>query len=413
VAYSDFLGWSIFRHADVVRVLHDPATFSNVVSSRRAVPSGMDPPEHTEYRRLIEPYFEQPRIDAFEPQCRDIARRLVQSIVGREEVECSSQFAQPFAVQVQCAFLGWPPHMHEPLDHWTLKSHGATFAQDRVALEAIAREFEGYVDELLQARRDAGDQASDDITTSLMRQQIQGRPLNQEELVSILRNWTAGEVGTISAAVGIVAHFLAEHGDVQQQLRADPSRLSDAVDEILRIHGPLVANRRVTTRSVEIGGRQIAAGERISINWIAANRDPRVFPDPDTFRLDRDPAANLLYGAGIHVCPGAQLARMELRVVTEELLSGTQRIEAVPNKTPLRAHYPASGFKTLPLRVRCWDCVPLADALAASQWDGRVGIATRVRAERLAFGLRRQGGTGLLGSRGVRRPPQLAGHFQP
>ena len=91
-------------------------------------------------------------MDAFEPECREIAARCVDSLLGREEVEFSGDLAQPFAVQVQCAFLGWPPHMHEPLYHWTLKNHGATFAQDRVALAEIAREFEGYVDELLQSR---------------------------------------------------------------------------------------------------------------------------------------------------------------------------------------------------------------------------------------------------------------------
>lgn len=137
-----------------------------------------------------------------------------------------------------------------------------------------------------------------------MRQQAWGRPLHRGEIVSILRNWTAGEVGTISAAVGILAHYVAVHPALQQDLRDDPTLLPAAIDEILRLHGPLVANRRVTTRPVEIRGRKIAAGERISLNWIAANRDGRVFADPEIFRLDRDPTANLLYGAGIHVCPG-------------------------------------------------------------------------------------------------------------
>jgi cytochrome P450 len=331
VAYSEYLGWSLFRHADVLAVLNDPVTYSSVVSSHRAVPSGMDPPEHTEYRQ--------------------ITQDLVQSLLGREQVEFSSQFAQPLAVQAQCAFLGWPPHMHEPLHHWTLKSHGATFMQDRAALAEIAREFEGYIDELLQSRRAAGDYASDDITTSLMREQVFDRPLHDEEIVSILRNWTAGEVGTISSAIGILAHFLAEHADVQQRLRDDPSLLLAANDEILRIHGPLVANRRITTRPVEIGGRHIAAGERISLNWIAANRDGGIFTDPTEFRLDRDPSANLLYGAGIHDCPGAPLARLELRVVMEELLGHTKRIALGNERVPQQATYPASGYAVLPLRI--------------------------------------------------------------
>ena len=99
----------------------------------------------------------------------------------------------------------------------------------------------------------------------------------------------------------------AERPDLQQRLRQDPSLLRVAIDEILRIHAPLIANRRVATGAVEIGGREIGAGERITLIWASANRDEGVFGDPDEFRLDRDPAENLLYGAGIHVCPGAPL----------------------------------------------------------------------------------------------------------
>ena len=170
--------------------------------------------------------------------------------------------------------------MHEPLRLWTQKNHNATFAEDKGAMAAIAREFEGYVEQMLQVRRAAGALASDDLTTSLMRQQVGTRQLGDDEIVSILRNWTVGEVGTISASVGILVHYISERIDVQQQLRAQPSLLSDAIEEILRIYGPLVANRRITTRPVEIGGRKIGAGERISLIWVSANRDGRVFDDP-------------------------------------------------------------------------------------------------------------------------------------
>jgi cytochrome P450 len=351
VAYSEFLGWSLFRHADVVRVLHDPQTFSSVVSSRRAIPSGMDPPEHTAYRQVVEPFFAPEIIAAFEPRCREIAAAALSRLSGRGEMEFNSQFAQPLAVALQCEFLGWPPHMHEPLHLWMLKNHGATFAQDRSTLAEVAREFESYVDELLPSRRAAGADASDDLTTTLMRQEIQGRPLTDEEIVSILRNWTAGEVGTISAALGILAWFLAVRPDVQRQLRANLALVPAAIEEILRLHGPLVANRRLTTRSVEIGGRKIAAGERISLNWIAANRDGRVFEQPGEFQSERDQSPNLLYGAGIHVCPGAPLARLEMRVAVEELLTNTSRIAANPGQPSRQSQYPASGYSTLPLVI--------------------------------------------------------------
>src|SRR6185503_13503378 len=352
VAFSEFMQWSLFRHEDIARVVNDHDTFSNAVSQHLSVPDGMDPPEHTTYRRIIERYFAPERMDAFEPICREIAADLVRRALARGEAELMADIALPFAVRVQCAFLGWPPALHEPLVRWARKNYAAGLAQDRDAMSDIAREFEGFIDDMLAIRLRAGAKSGDDATAALMHEKVWGRPLNNEEITSILRNWTAGEVGTISAAVGILAYYLVQHAEIQKQLRAQPPSLPAAIDEILRIHGPLVANRRITTRPVEIGGRNIDAGERISLIWISANRDRRVFEEPDSFRLDRDPAKNLLYGAGIHVCPGAPLARMELRVVMEELLKHTAWIELVPGRSPTNAVYPESGFATMPLRTR-------------------------------------------------------------
>ncbi len=349
VAWSDHLHWSLFRHADVLRVLNDPATFSNAVSARRSVPNGIDPPEHTAYRRLIEPYFGPQRIRTFEPVCRSIATDLVARLPERGEVELMDAFASEFALRVQCAFLGWPNDLHEPLRRWIHGHHAATLARDRTALAAVALEFDGHVRAQLEARRHAP-APPEDVTTSLMRDRIDGRPLNDEELISILRNWTVGELGTIAAGVGIIAHYLAQRPDLQQRLRGGPALLPAAIDEILRIHPPLIANRRVATRAVDIGGRRIEAGGRITLMWASANRDESVFGDPDDFRLDRDPAQNLLYGWGIHVCPGAPLARLELLVVAEVLLA-QRALAPAPGKAPVKAVYPAGGFATLPLAV--------------------------------------------------------------
>ncbi len=352
VAYSEVMGWSLFRHEDVTRVLHDPKTFSNAVSRHLSVPSGMDQPEHTEYRRVIESFFSTKRMQVFEPICRNIAAKFVENLKEREEVEFMAGAASPFAAQVQCAFLGWPAALHEPLARWTRRNQEATLSQDRNAMSEIAHEFEGIIDELLETRLQAGAGPETDITAALMHEKVWGRSVNKEEVASILRNWTGGEIGTISASVGILAHFLAEHAELQKQVRAKPDMLPAAIEEILRIHGPLVSNRRVTTCPVEIGGRKIEANERITLIWIAANRDERVFEDPDSFRLDRDQSKNLLWGAGIHACPGAPLAQLEMRVFMEELLSRTSEVALITEKAPTLAVYPASGFATLPLRTR-------------------------------------------------------------
>jgi len=351
VAHSDYLHWSVFRHADVMQVLEDHGTFSSIVSQHPSVPNGMDPPRHTAYRALIDPYFAPERVQAFEPICRDIALDLIARLPNDGEVEIMDGLARDFALRIQCAFMGWPDTLHEPLRQWTRRNHDATLAGDRSATAAVAREFDGYVRTLLDMRRSAGECAPDDVMSRLLTERIDGRALTDEEIVSIVRNWTVGELGTIAASVGIVAHQLAVCPDLQQRLRADSSLLLPAIDEVLRMHGPLIANRRITTRAVEIGGRRLEAGARISLIWASANRDEAVFGNPDEFRLDRDRSQNLLYGAGIHVCPGAALARLELRVVMEELLARTNRIALVPENRPVRAAYPASGFASLPLRI--------------------------------------------------------------
>lgn len=351
VAYSDFLGWSLFRHTDVVQVLDDHETFSSVVSSHLSVPSGMDPPQHTAYRQLIDCHFEAARVEAFEPECRAIAADLVDGLQRGREIDLVSDLARLFAVRIQCAYLGWPDRLHAPLLEWVRKNHEATLAKDTKVMEAIALEFDGYICDLLAERRVSGGPVPEDITTDLLRERIGDRPLSHEEIVSILRNWTVGELGTITACVGILAHYFAENPAVQQRLREDMHLLPAAIDEILRLHAPLISNRRVATRSVEIGGREIAAGERITVIWASANRDETVFGDPDEFRLDRLPEENLLYGRGIHVCPGAELARLELRVLVEELLNRTRWIALAPGRQPITAVYPASGFAALPMQL--------------------------------------------------------------
>lgn len=351
VAHSDTLHWSVFRHADVLRILNQPRTFSNEVSTHLSVPNGMDPPAHTAYRRMIERYFSAARIAAFEPLCRVLAARLLEKLPSDRAVEMVGELAQPFALEAQSAFLGWPAHLHEPLRQWTIKNHAATLARDPAAAAAVAVEFDGYIREILATRRQALT-PSDDVTSRLLRERIGERALTDEEIVSILRNWTVGELATISASVGILGYFLAEHACVQEQLRQAPQLLTVAIDEILRIHPPLIASRRKALRPVSIAGAAIARGERLTLMWASANRDESVFGDPDEFRLDRDASDNLLYGAGIHVCPGAPLARLELRVLLEELLCRAKRIEPQPNRPPLNAAYPASGYSEAWVSVR-------------------------------------------------------------
>ena len=117
-------------------------------------------------------------------------------------------------------------------------------------MSEIALEFEGIIDDLLEARMDAAAAPETDLTAALMHEKVWGRVLSNEEIASILRNWTVGEIGTISASAGILTHYLATHLELQNRLRAGPDLAPAAIEEILRLHGPLVSNRRIAKRAV-------------------------------------------------------------------------------------------------------------------------------------------------------------------
>lgn len=352
IAHSDYLHYSVFRHADVVRILNDHETFSSQASRFVSVPNSMDPPEHTAYRAVIEPYFGPDRMAAFEPICRRICDELVAALPRNGNVEIMFDLAHPFALRMQCAFLGWPDSLHEPLLQWIHKKNVATLSGDGHAIAAVATEFDQTIRDLLKVRRQAGDQAPDDITTSLMHETVNGHPLTEDEIVSILRNWTVGELGTMASSIGIIAHYLAANPVLQDQLRRQPELVRAANDEILRIHAPLIANRRTPTCPVRIGSTQVQPGERLTLIWASANRDESVFGDPDEFRLDRDPSLNLLYGAGVHVCPGAPLARLEIEAMIQALLADTRALEPSDEHPPIPAVYPASGYRQAILMLR-------------------------------------------------------------
>jgi cytochrome P450 len=173
----------------------------------------------------------------------------------------------------------------------------------------------------------------------------------------VLRNWTGGDLGSMALAAGVVVHRLATHQDLQDRLRsAEDSELDAALDEILRIDDPFVANRRLVTADVVVGGCPVEHGRHVVLNWTAANRDPAVFGDPDRFDPDGNAAANLVYGTGPHACPGRPLATMELRVLVRALLSRGRLSSG--HEPAEREQPPLGGFSRVP--------VVLADDSSAS-----------------------------------------------
>ena len=347
IAHSEYMNWSVFTHADVKRILRDHETFSSRVSNHLSVPNGMDPPEHEQFRAIIDKYFAASKMDRFEPVARSIAAELVASLPTGQDIEVMEDIAQIFSLRCQSAFMGWPISLERPLLEWVRKNHAATLECDPVKLEAVACDFDHHIRNLLTECRG---RPPEDITGQLLNETVEGRPLSEEEIVSIIRNWTVGELSTIASSVGIVLKFLAEHSEVQDHLSGDYSQIDTATDEIQRIHDPLVTSRRVATKTGEISGQKFGAGTRFTIMWPSANRDEAVFDDPDQFRLDRDHDENFVYGAGIHACPGATLARLELRVLLEELFGSGARILSTPDKHR-NAIYPAGGYSEIYIRM--------------------------------------------------------------
>lgn len=349
VAHDDFMGYSLFKNEDIRYVNDHPEIFSNKVSTRHiAVPNGMDAPEHTAFRAVNDKYFTPERMDAFEPKARAILAELVNDLPRGEEVEIMDDFAQLYAMRIQNEFMGWPAELERPLIEWIDKNRRATLKRDREEIAHVALEFDGYIHDLLQARRDAGDSAPQDVTTELLHDTVKlpegERTMTEEELISLIRNWTVGELSTVSACAGIIVNFLANHPEEQKRLRENPAGIPAAVEEIMRLEDPLVTNRRITTQEVEVGGRVLPEGSRVTINWASANRDEDAFEDALEYKPERSQEKNLVYGSGIHVCPGAPLARLELRVLMEELLKGTESIEV---KKTENAIYPAAGYSTV------------------------------------------------------------------
>jgi cytochrome P450 len=345
--------WTLFSHAHVMRAALDPETFSNAVSAHLQVPNGLDGPVHTAYRAVVDRYFTPERMAALEPVVQRVADDLVAELAVPGAVDAVI-LGSHFAVRAQSAWLGWPHDVWGDLLQWMADNQAATRSRDPERTAEVARRFDAIIRSLTDARRAAGDAAPDDVTTELLRERVDGRELTDAEVVSILRNWTGGDLGSMALAAGVVLTYLADHPDLQARLRSGVSdaELDAVLDEVLRIDDPFVANRRVATRDVVVGGREIARGDRVFLNWTAANRDRRVFGDPDAFDPEGNAPYNLVYGIGKHVCPGRPLATLELRVLTRAVLAATTAVEPDPRRRRERAEPPVGGYAVAPLLLR-------------------------------------------------------------
>lgn len=337
--------WVLLGHAEVKAAAEDPHSFSSAVSSHLQIPNGLDGAEHAEARAILDRYFTPEALAPFEAPFSEIAASLVASLPA--EIDAVGDLGAVFAVRAQSAWLGWPRELEARLLAWMRDNHEATRSGDRVRMAVVADEFDELIRRVLEPRRVM---PVEDVTSALMAEGWKGRFFTDEELVSILRNWTGGDLGSIALCVGVLASHLAADPALQAHLRSGvtDAELDAVVDEILRIDDPFVTNRRKTTCPVHVGGVDIAEGQVVKLNWTSANRDESVFG------ADFDPAGhaadNLVYGIGEHVCPGRPLATMELRIAVRALLAATSAIEPGAEEAEREVH-PVGGFRRVPVRL--------------------------------------------------------------
>lgn len=335
-------------HAGVIAVAQDPRGFSSAVSRHLQIPNGLDGAEHAAAREVFDPFFADGEIEALTPALETIARDLVAAVAG-DAFDAVADLGARFAVRAQSAWLGWDRELEDELLAWVDDNRDATRSGDPGRTADVARRFDAIIRRILDDRRE---HPGSDVTTRLLTlRRPDGRTLTDTEIVSVLRNWTAGDLSSIALCVGVVVHWLAVHPEHQAHLAgAGGGDLDAAIDEILRADDPFVSNRRVATHAGVIDGCPIVAGDTVVIDWRCANRDPAVFDAPDAF----DPAAhadhNLVYGVGPHVCPGRPLATRELNVVTRALLTAGD-LTLDPSLPATRERPPVAGFRTVHVRL--------------------------------------------------------------
>lgn len=347
--------WVLLSHRLVVQAALDPSRFSSAVSSHVHIPNGLDAAEHTAYRQALDGFFTPAALAPLHDRLRRVAAELVASLPRGTGIDAVSEIGARFAVRAQSAWLGWPAELEPRLVAWVAENHAATRSGDSAWTARVAEAFDALIRSVLEPRRAAAAAGgAGDVTTELMRTEVGGRRLSDDQIVSVLRNWTGGDLGSIALCVGVLMHGLATQPELQRRLRAGvpDAELDAVIDEILRVDDPFVSNRRITTCPVTIGGVELPQGARVKLNWTSANRDATVFGDADALDPRANAGRNLVYGVGAHACPGRRLATLELRIAVRGLLAATASIALDPQQRAERAVSPVGGWARLPVVLR-------------------------------------------------------------
>lgn len=325
--------WHLTRYEDVQRALMDPALgreFERLPEELAAVHRqwevdgmqmvrrhilNLDPPDHTRLRRLMTPAFGARTVAAMQPRIQQITTGLIDAVADAEGFDLIEAVALPLPILVIAELLGIPIDDRAQFRLWV---DDVLRSRDRERVVASGMQFVAYVNERIEERRAS---PGDDLLSQLIQVEESGDRLSHTELLSsVFLLLLAGHETTVNL-IGNGMLELLRHPDQLARLRAQPELTASAIEEILRFNGPVGHSRfQFALADVAFGGVVVPQGDIVVPVLLAANRDPAVFPDPDTFDIARDPNRHLGFGHGIHFCLGAPLARLEGRIAIDALV---------------------------------------------------------------------------------------------
>ena len=352
--------WALTRHADVVEVSRQFQTYSserngvllmerdNMEETRLL--TDIDPPEHTRMRGLVNRGFTPRAIKLMSDNYIAVTEQLVAEAIEEGQVEFVTKVAAELPLIAIAQMMGIPVEDRSRVFDWSNRMIGQTDADYSGGLDdaaAAAIELYGYAQELADDRRAA---PRDDIISFLVAAEGNDALTEHEFNMFVLLLAVAGNETTRNA-ISHGVNALIEHPDQWELLRDNPSLVDSAVEEILRWSTPVNVFRRTATCDVELHGETIREGDSVAMFYASANRDERVFADPDRFDITRDPNPHVTFGGGgPHFCLGANLARLEMRTLFGELARRCERIEPTGEVTRLRSYF-INGIKTLPVNL--------------------------------------------------------------
>jgi len=347
--------WAITRYEDVLAIEKDPVTYSSYRAPR---PHGdhlpmiisMDGREHTMRRKLVSKGFTPRRVRNHEATVRRICTDIIDRVASRGECDFVWDIAAPLPLLLIADMLGFPPESYDDLLRWSDDLiRGTTINDPEAATAAMEaglafREFQLGV---IADRRSKPPQ--DDLVSILCYAEIDGERLGDEDIIqeSLLILIGGDETSRHVMTDGMLA--LLDNPEQMEILRDDPSKIEVGVEELLRWVTPIKNMSRTVTRDVTLHGETLREGDQLILLYPAANRDPRVFTDPDTLDVQRNPNPHLAFGFGPHFCMGASLARMELRVMFGELLRRLPDLHLAGDPMPRRSSNFISGPEAMPV----------------------------------------------------------------